>query len=340
MKKLLCIIIPLSISIQGLAYDYRKPLIQAASSDSTEYYAFLSINSDYMSFSDYQLLKVRDHEINDKISNLYLKAKQFYFEKKYYKSLKLFQKVVGLRNKFQLNPHSKKLVLNSILKLYELSSSKSDQLKYFKLLRNTYPYINFDDLDLNEELYKRLEDSPLLFSSWEISDKFSMYNYIIINGKNHEIYPGKIIKLPKNEFIVSLISNSFHPTNKILTKSELNRWEPNSEWLNSGACDNPNLKVNKLFEQSYIFYKHNCVIQNENSQKISLKTHDSNFKPKSINNLKPTKNYTNINYKPKENYKWIKNKWLWIGLGALATTIAISSNQTKSRKSKQTKKGF
>jgi len=326
--------------VQGLAYDYRKPLIQAASSDSSEYYAFLSINSDYMSFSDYQLLKVKGHEINEKISNLYLKAKQFYFEKKYFKSLKLFQEVTGLRNKFQLNLHSKKLVLNSIMKLYELSSSKSDQLKYFKLLRSSFPYLSFDDLDVSEELQKKLEESPLLFSHWEIPGKFGMYNYIVINGKAHEIYPGKKIKLPKKEFIVSLISNSFYPINKILTKSKLNQWQPNSEWLNSGSCNNPILKISEIFKQSFIFYKHDCVIQSENSNKVPLNTHVNNFKPKSISDLKPKNNYTNIKYKPKANYKWIKNKWLWIGLGALATTIAISSNQNKDSKSKKTKKGF
>ncbi len=340
MKKVLCNIIVLCFCCPSFAYDYRKPLIQSASADTSEYYAFLSINANYMNYADYQLLKLNNDIINDKISNLYLKAKQFYYQKKYYKSQKVFQELAGLRNKYQLNAHSKKLVLNSIMKLYEFSSTKIEQKKYFKLLTSTYPYIDFDDLVIIESISEKLDEAPMLFNNWEIPQEFHKFNYLVINGKKHDIFPGKNIKLPKGEFILSLFSNTFYPIHKLISKKEIDSWAPNTVWINSGICDNPSLKVNKLYKNTFIFYKNDCVIENDNQKRVQQTSNDIKHSKTNINNLKPVNDYSTVSYKAKKDYKWLKNKWLWIGLGAVTTAAIISSNQNKGKSTNRTKKGF
>jgi len=306
MKKVLCNIMALCFCSQGFAYDYKKPLVQSASADSSEYHAFLSLNANYMGFADYQFLLLTNHSINEKVSNLYLKAKQYYYQKQYYKSLVVFKEVK----------------------------------KYIKWLISTYPYINFTDLDIIDSLAEKISETPMRFSNWEIPQKLARFNYLIINGKKHDIFPGKNIKLPKGEFILSLLSDSFYPINKIMSKSDLNSWAPNSEWLNSGTCDNPSLKVNKIFKTSYIFYKNDCVMANDENKKIVLAHSPTRFIPKKINQLKPQNSYNAINYKPQKKYKWIKNKWLWIGLGVVATGLVVANNQGKSKKTSNTKQGF
>ena len=106
------------------------------------------------------------------------------------------------------------------------------------------------------------------------------------------------------------------------------------------SCDSPSLKVNKLFKHTFIFYKNNCVIENDSQKKVKLANEHSNYNKSEIENLKPVHDYANVTYKPKKDYKWVKNKWLWIGLGAIATTIIVSSNQNKGSKTSQPKRGF
>lgn len=343
MKKILCNTFVFLISFSATAYDLRKPLIQSATSEADEYQAFLSLNADYMSYSKYMLLKLDNQSINNQITQMYLNAQKYYFEKRFYQALKIYQKIIGLRNKFHFSLHNKKLIINSLIKAHELTANTQQQKKYIEIVLSSYPYISLDEINLGKNLEKTINESSLLFNEWTIGSQFHKYNYLVINGKVHDIFPDKKIKLPKKEFIITLYSDTFYPIQKVTTISELNQWEPAAEWLNDGVCETPQLKVNKSLIKSYIFYDHNCVInyKNENKTQHNL-TKNENKSVVKVGNLKIKNSFneTNLPYRKQNNFKWIKNKWLWIGLGAIATTIALSSKGNKNTKKQRTKNGF
>ncbi len=328
--------------------EIQQPLVRSAAADKNNYQATVHLNSNFISYSNYKINQLETNHYNKKLSLLYVEAQKLYFQKDYFNALKKYQEVIGHRNYQHWNSFSKKLLIQSFLKASELSHDLIDKNSYLSLIQNTFPNFPLETINMPMKVRKQIEKMKSQSSFWKIPESFEKFNFVVFNGEVHSLFPGKKIKIPGGQFLVTLFSDAFYPVRTRLDGLSIKHWLPSPRWVSSGTCEFPGGDKSETTDALYVFYTEKCIINTKNKKNYFEKKNTisnlADLKPVFTENqakasrLNPMGLQTNA--QPSQKSSWLKNKWIWLGVAAVAGAYAIRQSSDSGKKTTTTKSNF
>jgi hypothetical protein len=254
------------------------------------------------------------------------------------------------------SPFNKKIIFNSFFRLAQLDSSRSEYWiqKAIEFDLEQTP----DNKIVSPPLFEtwiQLKKRDLIF--WNPGLETQLFDSVFINGREYSLENMKPISLVKDaKYRVTFISNSGDIKTQKLDTSELldHKWE--HDYKLRGNCRDYFITDKSLVDSKFRgLFSSNCLVHLnfrdtstvgnhsyesdssiqtkrdafEASQK-SLNKNPINFKPELDFNSSvqsPTYINTQLDLKPKSEFSnWIKNPWIWLGVGVVGYWI-YSENQ-------------
>ena len=315
----------------------KQILIPSGQADESKYEFYLSQNHHLIRPSDFFVNRSNDLDKQSELRYSFIQAKQAYLNSKFYQAQTLFKKIIGQANKSHWDFKSKKIILTSLALNIELTSKPKQKLKYIRQLGGLFPHFDLNEIDLDSNLKKELNQEKEQY--WVVSPKTSPYSQAIINGVHHSLFPGKKIRIPSVEFLITLLSDKHLPITFVTSKNKLNDLQSIARTIINGDCDAHTFKSRSQFgaKSTYLYFNDQCILDIDNNKKIISKKLQKSGLDLKISSLPiiqdPEQIIEKNNIKKKNTHKWswLKNKWVWAGVSAAIVGYKIIENNKRKR---------
>ena len=289
----------------------QTPLIMGTNANKSEYLAYINIHEEYKAYHQFEAEGLLPNE--DQINSLYQylgEAQESYLQNNIKLSQDHFQRVTNLAFITDWKNEHRIAIHYSFLRRAQLENSKQQQEHLITQAIEFEPQLKPDPKLFNRKFRNQFQEikEKYLWIKWSPKTLFKKYDRIKINGR--DLSPSrKEILLPLGPLRLSLFSNTFQRQIIKTTGQQLINWKPTHQTLSYGNC----LKATSLHPLIPIFFSKGCIY---------TPTNELQTLPPIQMALKDIKDKT-----PPRSTPFLKNKWLWIGLGSI--TAFIASNQAK-----------
>jgi hypothetical protein len=286
----------------------------------------------------------------------FAEAQSLFFNASAEEAIAGFQSVLDLRLSASWQGEDQLALLYSALRIFELSEDKRKKQTAMQLARilgspKDIDRSVFSPLTLHEFTKAQAATQALAIP---VTGWMKSFEFLLVEGKVIDLVGKTRIQLAQthHQSLISFYSSTVQPLQIVSTPSRLIELQHSPVPLVNADCVETTLDLPKklvVLDQT-----HHCgsnktaqrprapVLQTKNNRPIDS-NHNATQKQISLSELKPKpleKASTNLlgsstHTTVKSSPKWYKNKWLWIGLGALATSAVIYDQQSRSGSGKK-----
>jgi hypothetical protein len=252
----------------------------------------------------------------EKITQLFAEAQLNYTEGSMSEARASFQKIIALEDTDQWSADELSAILYSYLRLAQM---ESDQIVVEDWLHRAAAVSgSVDESYFPPPIIKRWKELKNSLKTAEISsrDLFPDYRYMLANGTRFDLSQSQKIQLPSATMRFTLISDTFETVSFKADSSELKRSIPDRKPWVTGSCKHDQIKWSSQVPAE-AFHSLECSSPKPDIAFTAPAV--SEPEPMSVRELSPIPKKKSI----------LENKWFWIGLGAVAITVASLSQQPK-----------
>ena len=316
LKKTFCLTLSLLniLSLSHGASFFNEPLelttvINGSSNLQIEYQSLLLNRPHWVSYSKSLQHQFLNHPLKEKIKDLFLVAQSLYLKGLTPQAQKTYQSIVKLRFQGDWDPPSVRIILLSLLRLYELE--KTPKENWLLLAKQYSPYWTPDPQTFSQKTIEAFNEINI---QWlELDPKTLAHPKIaIVNGRHLDVAPLEPLSLPKGTQRLVLLYDDRPPL--IHVGEALQARPPHPfEW---GTCQQPQtIQPTKQLPEKYkVFYSLECI--KDVPKLFSLLGKTSSSRPIPQPRSQP----------------FYKRTWFWLTLTGLATLALIASNKDSSPK--------
>jgi hypothetical protein len=256
------------------------------------------------------------------------------------KSSEKYELIVSLSKKTDWSLGERQIIVNSYLRLAQLSPTEPQQKAWVR------EAVRFDnDIKPDKSLYppplrkmwdQILKEEEPFVRVWNVNEFKRDFTSIKINGKSYDLTKGSTIKLFPGTLRVHLISNRFKDIVRIMTAKQIMTLVPDGVQILAGECQHP-LPPN-IPDSSPILtiYGRDCIYEYSSSgfQRVSLSqisTMKTSREEKPSFDWTPPKNNLESSLREPPSESTTQVPWLTIGLitAGAAVVYAIVKSQEK-----------
>ncbi len=318
---LLGLFLSLSFAMQGDVVA-----IKSVDSDRQSYEAWLNVQRNLTPYSTFvEKGSVDITKVEKKINDTFYLAKSQALKGHSAEAKELFLLITEGALAENWKTPQQEIIFHSFMYLSEISDSPNEKKLWIKKAILFLPWYlpDFTSYSLaTQNLFKKmLQEMKSRQYIWRPFERFSKFDFILVNGSRFDISPETEITLGPDQYRLSFVSSDLTNHTRLVPSDSVDSIVIPDKALVSGSCATPKANLPVLLNSYYVvFFDKKCI-----------KTFDGkNWGDYQQNNLiSPVPSYNlnsgpfnSMDFKHEENRR--KKHWKWVGITALAAVIGYA----------------
>lgn len=261
-------------------------------------------------------------ELSERLQRLFERAQSSWLSGSLTTAKRTFLEITDLTLRADWRESQREVIHYSYLRLAQLAPNSEEQNQWLTKAARAFPDLQADPSLFPPPLYEKFRSirAKLLASAkgFETDARFQNARYLLINGKRFELSQKLTIRLPDTTFRVTVLSDFHPPVTRIMHRSELESFEPNTPAFASGTCQNPEgATLPTELSQIAVVYAVDCIRVRSGNRWLPLEreTPPTHARTKEMN----ADLTANLSASPAVSSPKNTRTWLWAGLAVLAT---------------------
>ena len=329
--------LPISVASGGIMGRRQIPqlLIQSPQTDINDFAIAKKVNKQ-QSLADHFAKSIYKHNPTRKLKKIFGSAQELYLQGKNQDAKRKWLDVVQLSLKHHWSLDDRATISSSYFRLAQLENEPQNSDKWLRRAydfdpkyipqKNIFPPSIIDRFELLQT-----ENIPMVVDL----KNFTEYRYIVVNGQIFDLFQKKSIRWPDAIVRVTWVSSVFPLHTQTLPVSKLGRVKLEHPPLVTGSCQKPEINLmlltQSITEKVIPVYPGPCFPKSETKAQID----NSSFEfTKYDKNLWGTLDRPGHWEKPiHKRKKFLKNPWIWAGVGLIAGAIMINQSRNEEKSS-------